>query len=185
MVDALAERRQRRADYRATRGTIRVRIGLGPTARVRNLDPLHDAVGADAGRHARQGCDAHRGETAFFEDTSNRCAAARTGTSSGCQDRSLDLAVDERVRDLATDPNAWTQPERFAAPDRSADLTSRTQQKLAALPEGFRAVVRLVDIEERSYREAADTLGVPVGTVMSRLHRGRKLLAQELLLEAA
>ena len=88
------------------------------------------------------------------------------------------------LRDLATDPNAWTQPEHFVAPDRSADLTTRTQKKLDALPEGFRAVVRLVDIEERSYREAADTLGVPVGTVMSRLHRGRKMLADELL-EAA
>ena len=89
------------------------------------------------------------------------------------------------LRDLATDPNAWTQPEAFVAPDRNADLTARTQEKLAALPEGFRAVVRLVDIEERSYREAADQLGVPVGTVMSRLHRGRKLLAQEFQLEAA
>ncbi len=89
------------------------------------------------------------------------------------------------LRDLATDPNAWTMPERFAAPDRTADLTTRTQKKLDALPEGFRAVVRLVDIEERSYREAADTLGVPVGTVMSRLHRGRKMLAEELQLEAA
>ncbi|CAN5677954.1 N/A [soil metagenome] len=89
------------------------------------------------------------------------------------------------LRDLATDPNAWTQPECFSGPDRTADLTTRTQKKLDALPEGFRAVVRLVDIEERSYREAADHLGVPVGTVMSRLHRGRKLLAQEFELEAA
>ena len=48
----------------------------------------------------------------------------------------------------------------------------------------LRRVVELVDLEERSYREAADTLGVPVGTVMSRLHRGRKMLA-EAMREAA
>ena len=38
-------------------------------------------------------------------------------------------------------------------------------------------VVRLVDLEGLSYREAAERLDVPVGTVMSRLHRGRRLLA--------
>ena len=48
------------------------------------------------------------------------------------------------------------------------------------MPKAFRAVVELVDLEERSYREAADRLGVPVGTVMSRLHRGRKMLADQL-----
>jgi RNA polymerase sigma-70 factor (ECF subfamily) len=40
--------------------------------------------------------------------------------------------------------------------------------------------VRLVDLEERSYKDAADALSVPVGTVMSRLFRGRRLLAQAL-----
>jgi RNA polymerase sigma-70 factor (ECF subfamily) len=41
-------------------------------------------------------------------------------------------------------------------------------------------VLVLVDLEERSYREAADELGIPVGTIMSRLHRGRKMLASRL-----
>ena len=44
---------------------------------------------------------------------------------------------------------------------------------LAALPDKHRAVVTLVDIEGLSYQQAADTLGVPRGTVMSRLHRAR------------
>jgi RNA polymerase sigma-70 factor (ECF subfamily) len=44
----------------------------------------------------------------------------------------------------------------------------------------FRAVVLLVDVEEFAYKEAAEILAVPIGTVMSRLSRGRKLLREEL-----
>jgi RNA polymerase sigma-70 factor (ECF subfamily) len=88
------------------------------------------------------------------------------------------------MRVLASDPCAWTMPERFASPDASAPLTPTTQGKLDALPETFRTVLKMVDLDELTYREAANELGVPVGTVMSRLHRGRKLLATQLL-EAA
>jgi RNA polymerase sigma-70 factor (ECF subfamily) len=63
------------------------------------------------------------------------------------------------------------------APDKAQGLTKGTSDKLRGLPSTFRQVVVLVDLEDCSYREAAVTLGVPVGTVMSRLHRGRKLLA--------
>jgi RNA polymerase sigma-70 factor (ECF subfamily) len=90
------------------------------------------------------------------------------------------------MRVLASDPCAWTTPERFAAPDASgsAPLTPTTQGKLDALPETFRTVLKMVDLDELTYREAAEEIGVPVGTVMSRLHRGRKLLATQML-EAA
>jgi RNA polymerase sigma-70 factor (ECF subfamily) len=84
------------------------------------------------------------------------------------------------LKNLASDPCAWTAPERFAAPDAAAGLSPSTQGKLDALPETFRAVLKLVDLDELTYREAASELGVPVGTVMSRLHRGRKLLATQL-----
>lgn len=84
------------------------------------------------------------------------------------------------MRSLMLDPCAWTTPEAFVAPDKCVSLTSSVRAELDALPEGFRTAVTLVDIEERSYREAADELGVPVGTVMSRLHRGRKILASRL-----
>ncbi|HEX4948884.1 MAG TPA: sigma-70 family RNA polymerase sigma factor [Blastocatellia bacterium] len=47
---------------------------------------------------------------------------------------------------------------------------------LDKLPENFRAVVLLADVEEFSYKEIAEMLNVPIGTVMSRLNRGRKLL---------
>jgi RNA polymerase sigma-70 factor (ECF subfamily) len=84
------------------------------------------------------------------------------------------------LSNLASDPCAWTLPAAFAPPDAGPGaLTPSTRRKLEALPEGFRAVVVLVDLEQRSYRDAARELGVPVGTVMSRLHRGRKLLAAQ------
>jgi RNA polymerase sigma-70 factor, ECF subfamily len=55
----------------------------------------------------------------------------------------------------------------------------RDEDVLAALdgvPEHFRAVILLADVQEFSYKEVAETLGIPIGTVMSRLNRGRKLL---------
>jgi len=51
---------------------------------------------------------------------------------------------------------------------------------LAAMPEDFRMAVYLADVEGFSYKEIADIVGVPSGTVMSRLHRGRKLLRASL-----
>jgi len=51
---------------------------------------------------------------------------------------------------------------------------------LERIPLAFRDVVVLSDVEEFSYKEVAEFLGVPIGTVMSRLHRGRKLLRQQL-----
>jgi RNA polymerase sigma-70 factor (ECF subfamily) len=56
---------------------------------------------------------------------------------------------------------------------------------LSALPHDFRDVVVLVDIGEFSYADAAQILDIPIGTVMSRLHRGRRLLKQRLAEEAA
>jgi len=55
----------------------------------------------------------------------------------------------------------------------------RDEDLLAALdqvPEHYRAVILLVDVQEFSYKEVAEALGVPIGTVMSRLNRGRKML---------
>lgn len=51
---------------------------------------------------------------------------------------------------------------------------------LEALPENFRLPVLLADVEGFSYREIADMLEIPVGTVMSRLHRGRKSMQRAL-----
>lgn len=52
------------------------------------------------------------------------------------------------------------------------------------LPPEFRMTVQLADIEELSYREIAESMDCPIGTVMSRLHRGRRWLRARLLQEA-
>jgi RNA polymerase sigma-70 factor (ECF subfamily) len=54
------------------------------------------------------------------------------------------------------------------------------QEALSSLPEQFRVAVLLADVEGFSYKEIADIMGVPIGTVMSRLHRGRKALEKRL-----
>jgi RNA polymerase sigma-70 factor, ECF subfamily len=56
---------------------------------------------------------------------------------------------------------------------------------LADVPHDFRDVIVLVDIGEFSYADAAQILDIPIGTVMSRLHRGRRILKKNLADEAA
>jgi RNA polymerase sigma-70 factor, ECF subfamily len=53
-------------------------------------------------------------------------------------------------------------------------------QALSAVPHDFRDVIVLVDIGDFSYADAAQILDIPIGTVMSRLHRGRRVLKREL-----
>jgi RNA polymerase sigma-70 factor (ECF subfamily) len=54
------------------------------------------------------------------------------------------------------------------------------QEALSSLPEQFRVAVLLADVEGFSYKEIAEITSVPIGTVMSRLHRGRKALERRL-----
>jgi RNA polymerase sigma-70 factor (ECF subfamily) len=69
-----------------------------------------------------------------------------------------------------------------SAEDELVDLFTDDEVKgaLDALPEQFRLAVYLADVEGFSYKEIADILGIPIGTVMSRLHRGRKAMQKEL-----
>jgi len=57
---------------------------------------------------------------------------------------------------------------------------SDIKNALAEIPEEFRMAVYLADVEGFSYKEIAEIVGVPAGTVMSRLHRGRKQLREKL-----
>jgi RNA polymerase sigma-70 factor (ECF subfamily) len=63
--------------------------------------------------------------------------------------------------------------------DRFTD--TEVKEALESLPETFRMAVLLADVEGFSYREIADILDIPIGTVMSRLHRGRRALQKALL----
>ena len=54
------------------------------------------------------------------------------------------------------------------------------REALDALPENFRLAVYLADVEGFSYQEIADIMGTPIGTVMSRIHRGRRALQKSL-----
>ena len=80
------------------------------------------------------------------------------------------------------EPNVAEQGPRVEC---VTELPERIKRALGVLPDGMADVVRLVDIDELSYREAAESLKVPVGTVMSRLYRGRERLAAELAEKSA
>jgi RNA polymerase sigma-70 factor (ECF subfamily) len=72
---------------------------------------------------------------------------------------------------IAADPESYVE---------RADTRRLVNAALAKLPVAFREVVILRDIEDLSYKEIADVAGIPIGTVMSRLARARKLLMADL-----
>jgi RNA polymerase sigma-70 factor (ECF subfamily) len=90
----------------------------------------------------------------------------------------------QRVRfDALPDDAGDRLASRQAGPEQTYDemhLDPEIQRALDALPADFRVAVVLCDLEQLSYEEIAATLGVKVGTVRSRIHRGRVLLRQAL-----
>jgi RNA polymerase sigma-70 factor (ECF subfamily) len=70
-----------------------------------------------------------------------------------------------------------------SAEDTLFDLftDAEVKQALEDLPENFRLPVLLADVQEFSYKEIAEMLDIPIGTVMSRLHRGRKAMQKRLM----
>ena len=86
----------------------------------------------------------------------------------------------ERIERAATGsggPAALDTPERILL---RQSLDVELQAALNALPDAFREAVWLRDVDEFSYGEIAEMLGVPIGTVMSRISRGRRLLLERL-----
>jgi RNA polymerase sigma-70 factor (ECF subfamily) len=79
----------------------------------------------------------------------------------------------DRLGESGVEPSAEAEVIR-SMPDEDV------QKALEALPEGFRLAVLLADVEGFSYKEIAEILGIPIGTVMSRLHRGRRALEKAL-----
>jgi RNA polymerase sigma-70 factor (ECF subfamily) len=75
-----------------------------------------------------------------------------------------------------------TMPDGNADEERVLERLSQSDvvTALAEVPHDFRDVIVLVDIGDFSYADAAQILDIPIGTVMSRLHRGRRILKQEM-----
>jgi RNA polymerase sigma-70 factor, ECF subfamily len=93
--------------------------------------------------------------------------------------RILHRARFDGMRESMRRPETVTlEREPAVAPAQSRLLTGgdAIERALCAVPEPFRSAVVLRDVKELSYEEIADVLGVPAGTVMSRIHRGRALL---------
>jgi RNA polymerase sigma-70 factor (ECF subfamily) len=80
----------------------------------------------------------------------------------------------------------WQEAQETPEAALMRKLDAKTiQSMVAALPETFREVIVLREVEDMSYREIADVVGAPVGTVMSRLARGRALLREAWLTAAS
>ena len=85
----------------------------------------------------------------------------------------------ERLQ-LATSEESIAETIAFDPPTPQRLTVEEVIGALERLPRDFQIVVVLADIEEFSYKEIVEALRIPIGTVMSRLHRGRKLLRLEL-----
>ena len=83
---------------------------------------------------------------------------------------------DGQIHEAASHTSRGLRSAEAEALDRLADTD--VVEALAAVPEDFRMAVYLADVEGFSYKEIAEIMQTPVGTVMSRLHRGRKLLRE-------
>jgi RNA polymerase sigma-70 factor (ECF subfamily) len=84
---------------------------------------------------------------------------------------------------MNADGNGWREPEDPLTPMMIAEKRERidrVRDAVLSLPAEFREAVVLCELEEMSYEEAANACGCPIGTIRSRLHRGRALLLAKL-----
>jgi RNA polymerase sigma-70 factor, ECF subfamily len=106
---------------------------------------------------------------------SQRRAVARKPLEEPLNENAVDFSLFERLHQPFL--LWWSNPEQeFLSKLAREDLI----RAIEALPESYRLVVTLVDIQDLSYQEVANSLDVPLGTVRSRLARGRSLLQKAL-----
>jgi RNA polymerase sigma-70 factor (ECF subfamily) len=105
----------------------------------------------------------------IFRILRNTFLTSRTGLRSG---RAESLEDDEEGGSVAV---TWETPESLALASATRD---GLQSALKRLPVRYREVILLCDVEEMKYKEISEVLAIPIGTVMSRIARGRKLLRQ-------
>ena len=99
----------------------------------------------------------------------------------GHERRYVERAATESIYDevLDTEARAFaSDPEKHAF---NTFLRTELERAIDELPDDFRQVVVLADLQGFSYKEVAEILGCPIGTVMSRLHRARRMLQRELI----
>ena len=96
------------------------------------------------------------------------------------------LRRDQSRRPVVTSLETASEAALLFDPQTPDTLTANSvKAAFDSLPDQFRVAVLLVDVEQLTYREAAEALDVPIGTVMSRLNRGRRLMRLALVEQAA
>jgi RNA polymerase sigma-70 factor (ECF subfamily) len=152
-------------------------------ARYLTRDPtLCEDVVQDAMLRAFRAFGQYRGGSPrawLFAIVRNCCRTAQAGAAGR-----LALVIHES----GLSEEAATQLEQQADPSPTPEEevlrkseVGRLRAAIDSMPEPFREAIVLRDLEDLSYAEIAEVTGVPVGTVMSRLSRGRSILAKELL----
>lgn len=132
-------------------------------------DAVHDAfVRATRSAHTYAGGNARAWWLAIVR---NCCLAALKTRRREVPGVAVETIVDAGIDMAANDVESTAQ---------AAERTRAIERQLRALPVEFREALVLREIEDLSYREIADVLEVPIGTVMSRLSRGRALLQKAL-----
>jgi RNA polymerase sigma-70 factor (ECF subfamily) len=152
-------------------------------ARYLTRDPvLSEDVVQDAVLRAFRGFGQFRGGSSrawLFTIVRNCCRTAQVGRGGAVSLVMTESSLsDEAAAELSHKADAAPTPEEEVF--RKADIDG-VRSAVEAIPEPFREAVVLRDLEELSYAEIAEVTGVPVGTVMSRLSRGRAMLAKALL----
>lgn len=92
----------------------------------------------------------------------------------------VELTGAEAAEGKAPDPDIPFEPEADRSDDLLELLDDEVRAAIETLPDDFRTAVIMADLQDKSYKEIADAMGCPLGTVMSRLYRGRKLLRDQL-----
>ncbi len=108
----------------------------------------------------------------IFQILKNTISSARVKDN-----RHLTVTI-ETEEDLPLRPANFKTPEALLIERSSIEAL---RQAIEQLPSIYREVILLCDVQEASYREIAEILSIPIGTVMSRLARGRKLIRMNLL----
>ena len=130
---------------------------------------------------------AYRGFGSFKEGTNLRAWLYRILTNAFINTYRKRQREPQTISD--SEVEEWYLYERLGAEGAEASAEAQVleslpdedvQEALASLPDQFRLAVLLADVEGFSYKEIAEILEVPIGTVMSRLHRGRRALERRL-----